>query len=473
MAMIRSRFLALLLGGLAAGCGNGGGAGGGDGSSLSIAYIADEGLLVDPESARDRAVIAATQIGLTGNEPGGRVVPALAQRWRVSDDGLTYVFKLRDARWADGRRLTAGDVVAVLRRIIAPGSGNPLRKRLMMVENAAQVASNRKPARMLGIEDPRPDTVVIRLNRAEPALLQILADPAAAIVRSGADPSAAGPYKRAEGDAGAIILTRNAFYYDAAKVTLDSATLSEDDAASAIEALKAGRIDVVTGALVTGLAANVLDFDDNFDPPKAHPTAVLFPAIMAIAEEERRSGAACVDAYIVGLQILGRIGQGLNPAHRNRGWHATATVGVMGATAAVSRLLRLDAETCARALSVATSMSAGFMSQFGTEMKPVHAGLAAKGGIMAARMAQAGIRPIVLAEVDDMAMLRLIARDSGWLTVLPEVVVQDELRTRRLARYCDVPDLSEDFYAITTERRFQPAVLKDLLKRPADEVLAP
>ncbi|MBX9606977.1 MAG: LysR family transcriptional regulator [Gammaproteobacteria bacterium] len=83
------------------------------------------------------------------------------------------------------------------------------------------------------------------------------------------------------------------------------------------------------------------------------------------------------------------------------------------------------------------------------------------------------VRPRVLAEVDDMAMLRLLARDSAAVALLPAVVVQDELRTRRLARYCDVPDLSEDFYAITTERRFQPAVLKDLLKRPADEVLAP
>ncbi|KRA84498.1 MmgE/PrpD family protein [Altererythrobacter sp. Root672] len=144
-------------------------------------------------------------------------------------------------------------------------------------------------------------------------------------------------------------------------------------------------------ALVNGAIAHVLDFDDNFDPPKAHPSAVLVPAIMAVAEEEKLSGPAVIDAYIVGLQILGRIGQGLNPTHRNRGWHATATVGVMGATAACARLLKLDAETCARALSIATSMSGGFMSQFGTEMKPIHAGLAAKGGIMAARFAQAGV----------------------------------------------------------------------------------
>lgn len=151
------------------------------------------------------------------------------------------------------------------------------------------------------------------------------------------------------------------------------------------------RLAAPWAALLNGTIAHALDFDDNFDPPKAHPTTTLLPAIMAVAEERALSGAACIDAYIVGLQILGRIGQGLNPTHRNRGWHATATVGVMGTTAAVSRLLRLDAEQCARALSIATSMSAGFMSQFGTEMKPVHAGLAAKGGIMSATMAQAGI----------------------------------------------------------------------------------
>lgn len=144
-------------------------------------------------------------------------------------------------------------------------------------------------------------------------------------------------------------------------------------------------------ALVNGTIAHVLDFDDNFDPPKAHPSAVLVPAIMAVAEQEKLSGAAVIDAYIVGLQILGRIGQGLNPTHRNRGWHATATVGVMGATAACARLMKLDAEQCARALSIATSMSSGFMSQFGTEMKPVHAGLAAKGGIMAATFAKSGV----------------------------------------------------------------------------------
>ncbi|HEU4652307.1 MAG TPA: MmgE/PrpD family protein [Croceibacterium sp.] len=151
------------------------------------------------------------------------------------------------------------------------------------------------------------------------------------------------------------------------------------------------RLAAPWAALVNGTAAHALDFDDNFDPAKAHASAVLAPAILALAEQESASGADCLDAYIAGLQILGRTGQGVNPVHRNRGWHATATVGAIGAAAACARLLRLDAARAAHALSVATSMAGGFMSQFGTMAKPLHAGLAAKAGVLAASLARNGL----------------------------------------------------------------------------------
>jgi len=144
-------------------------------------------------------------------------------------------------------------------------------------------------------------------------------------------------------------------------------------------------------ALVNGTAAHALDFDDNFDPAKAHASAVLVPTILALAEQEGASGRQCLDAYVAGLQILGRVGQGVNPVHRNRGWHATATVGAIGAAAACARLLKLDARAAAHALSLATSMAAGFMSQFGTMAKPLHAGLAAKAGVLAASLARSGL----------------------------------------------------------------------------------
>ncbi|TXH64187.1 MAG: LysR family transcriptional regulator [Burkholderiaceae bacterium] len=83
----------------------------------------------------------------------------------------------------------------------------------------------------------------------------------------------------------------------------------------------------------------------------------------------------------------------------------------------------------------------------------------------------AGVKPRVRAEVDDMAMLRLIARDSGWLTVLPEVVVQDELRTGTLVVVGRSTQLEENFYAITTAHRHRIERLEQLLatgtSRPA------
>jgi LysR family transcriptional regulator, transcriptional activator of nhaA len=84
---------------------------------------------------------------------------------------------------------------------------------------------------------------------------------------------------------------------------------------------------------------------------------------------------------------------------------------------------------------------------------------------------QLGIRYTVRAEVDDMALLRLLARAAGGVALLPSVVVQDELKLGTLVEYAVVPDLHESFYAITVQRHFEPPLLKGLLKRPQDEVL--
>ena len=84
---------------------------------------------------------------------------------------------------------------------------------------------------------------------------------------------------------------------------------------------------------------------------------------------------------------------------------------------------------------------------------------------------QLSLRYQVLAEVDDMAMLRLLARDSGNVALLPTVVVQDELKSGKLQEYCVVPQLHENFYAITVQRHFEPPLLKTLLRRSEAEVL--
>lgn len=74
------------------------------------------------------------------------------------------------------------------------------------------------------------------------------------------------------------------------------------------------------------------------------------------------------------------------------------------------------------------------------------------------------VRATIFAEVDDMAMLRLLARDSGDVALLPAVVVQDELRTGALQLYLEIPDIVEQFFAVTQQRHFSLSILNELLK---------
>jgi LysR family transcriptional activator of nhaA len=87
------------------------------------------------------------------------------------------------------------------------------------------------------------------------------------------------------------------------------------------------------------------------------------------------------------------------------------------------------------------------------------------------RCEQLGIRPRIRAEVDDMALLRLLARDTDAVALVPTVVVQDELASGRLVQLAVIPELHENFYAVTVKRRFQPALIDELLSRPESGML--
>lgn len=143
-------------------------------------------------------------------------------------------------------------------------------------------------------------------------------------------------------------------------------------------------------ALVNGTAAHALDFDDNFHPARAHASAVLVPALLAVAGAGRTSGRHFLEAYLTGLEAQAAVGFGVNPSHYNRGWHGTSTVGTIGAAAGVARLLGAGIEQTAQTMSLATSMACGPKGQFGTPAKPLHAGIAARNAVEAARLALAG-----------------------------------------------------------------------------------
>src|SRR5438270_326659 len=94
---------------------------------------------------------------------------------------------------------------------------------------------------------------------------------------------------------------------------------------------------------------------------------------------------------IFGFEIEGRLGRAMNPRHYHRGWHCTATLGTIGAAAAVGRIFGLDAGALDHAIAIAASEASGLKENFGTMVKPLHAGLAARNAILAAQLAQAGM----------------------------------------------------------------------------------
>ena len=147
-------------------------------------------------------------------------------------------------------------------------------------------------------------------------------------------------------------------------------------------------------ALINGTAAHALDYDDVLDPAMSHPSAALVPAILALAEEREASGADCLDAYLVGFEVLARLGEAMNLVHYQRGWHTTLSLGSMSVAASAARMMRLDAHGMQMAISLATSMAGGSKRQFGSMAKPLHAGLAAKNGLVAAQLAAAGVTGI-------------------------------------------------------------------------------
>ena len=99
---------------------------------------------------------------------------------------------------------------------------------------------------------------------------------------------------------------------------------------------------------------------------------------------------AVLEAYIVGVEVAAATGRFMTHSHYTRGWHATGTVGAVGAAAACAHLLELDASATARAMGLAISQCGGLKSMFGTMCKPMHAGRAAHTGLLAARLAARG-----------------------------------------------------------------------------------
>src|SRR5687767_323947 len=119
------------------------------------------------------------------------------------------------------------------------------------------------------------------------------------------------------------------------------------------------RTSPLDAALVNGTASHALDFDDCNNTFGGHPSAPILPALFALADETGANGRDFITAYVAGFETECKMSLGVNLYQYTHGWHPTTTIGVFGAAAACARLMSLDAERTATALSIAASLAAG------------------------------------------------------------------------------------------------------------------
>src|SRR3954447_15990067 len=142
--------------------------------TVKIVVIGGEPKLRDPAegalAAPDEVLLQNVAQGLVRFDAGGNIVPGLAERWNVSDDGLSYIFRIAATEWPDGRKITAQQVARLLKREIAARSKNPLKDTLGAVEDVVAMTDR---------------VIEIRLLAPRPNLLPLLAQPEFAILRDG------------------------------------------------------------------------------------------------------------------------------------------------------------------------------------------------------------------------------------------------------------------------------------------------
>ena len=190
-----------------------------------------------PLAPPDKVLLQNVAQGLVRFDTAGNIVGGLAERWNVSDDGLSYIFRLETTNWPDGRKLTADQVARILKRATGPRSQNELKDTLGAVEDIVAMTDR---------------VIEIRLTAPRPNLLALLAEPEMAVVRNGVG---TGPFVAAADKAsGGLRLTRNVLAPDDEPATKEEVLLSGAAVERAIRAFTAGEADLVLGGTFADLS---------------------------------------------------------------------------------------------------------------------------------------------------------------------------------------------------------------------------
>lgn len=150
------------------------------------------------------------------------------------------------------------------------------------------------------------------------------------------------------------------------------------------------RFDPLFASLLNGISSHVHDFDDTTPSNYIHPTSPVASALFAYASVNPVSGDDFLNAFVLGYETVTRIGNATYPAHYQRGWHSTGSIGIFGAAVAIGKLLNLDERTMVHAIGLAATQGAGTRDNFGAMAKSFHPGRSAQSGYVAALLAQEG-----------------------------------------------------------------------------------
>jgi 2-methylcitrate dehydratase PrpD len=148
------------------------------------------------------------------------------------------------------------------------------------------------------------------------------------------------------------------------------------------------KANFLQGALINGFLGHALDYDDVHSDVRGHPSTVILPALLSLSSCEDVSGERFLSAYVIGVEVMARLGQAIGSNHYIKGWHNTATLGTIAASIACGYLKNVSVETLQKVIGFAATQTGGMRAQFGTETKPLHAGFAARNALQALKLAE-------------------------------------------------------------------------------------
>jgi len=246
------------------------------------------------------------------------------------------------------------------------------------------------------------------------------------------------------------------------------------------------KVTASLAALANGGSGHAMDFDDtqlSTTPDRTyglltHPTIPAMAAALAVAERRNVSGAAFLEAFLVGFEAECKIAEAIDPSHYTRGFHSSGTIGTFGAAIAAARLMALSEPQVEHLLAIAASLAAGIRVNFGSMTKPLHVARASESGVFAADMAGHGFTGGAEGLDGEWGFFQVLGGGADINRLLPVMgkpytIVDPGVSIKPYP--CGVlshPSM-DAMLALVTENNLQPAQVKAVRLRAGSNILQP